>query len=46
MFKPTGDHVDLAWQFNSIKDKNNMKRVTCDLCQVETNGGTTRARQH
>ncbi|XP_073219750.1 uncharacterized protein [Cicer arietinum] len=46
MFKPTGDNVDLAWQFNSVKDKNNRKKVTCDFCQVETSGGITRARQH
>ncbi|XP_004499641.1 uncharacterized protein [Cicer arietinum] len=46
MFKPTRDNIDLAWQFNSVKDKNNRKKVTCDFCQVETSGGITRARQH
>lgn len=46
MFKATGDNVDLAWQFNHVKDKNNRKRVTCDFCKLETTGGNTRARQH
>ena len=33
MFKPTSDKVDVFWNWNSLKDKNNRKSVTCDFCK-------------
>ena len=44
MFKPTGDKVDVFWNWNNLKDKNNKKSVTCDFCQKTSIGGISRAR--
>ncbi|KAH1162309.1 hypothetical protein GYH30_000984 [Glycine max] len=46
MFKPTGDRVDVFWKWNSLKDKNNRKSVTCDFCHKTTTGGISRAKRH
>ncbi|XP_061376093.1 uncharacterized protein LOC133318146 [Gastrolobium bilobum] len=46
LFKPTGDNIDIAWQWNSLKDPNNRRFVTCDYCLQTTNGGITRAKRH
>ncbi|KAG4383446.1 hypothetical protein GLYMA_13G086950v4 [Glycine max] len=46
MFKPTGDKVDVFWNWNNLKDKNNKKSVTCDFCQKTSIGGISRARRH
>ena len=37
---------DIGWKYNSLKDKNNTKKVTCDYCLLESNGGISRAKQH
>lgn len=42
LFKPT----DIAWQWNSLKDPNDMKAVTCNFCGETTLGGITRAKSH
>ena len=36
----------MAWQWNSLRDINNRKSVTCDFCGKVTTGGTTRAKRH
>ncbi|KAK4259931.1 hypothetical protein QN277_006209 [Acacia crassicarpa] len=46
LVKPTGDNIDMAWQWNSLKDINNRKSVTCDFCKKVTTGGITRAKKH
>ncbi|KAG5071809.1 hypothetical protein JHK86_007020 [Glycine max] len=46
MFKPTGDKVDVSWNWNNLKDKNNRKSVTCDFCQKTSTGGISGARRH
>ncbi|RDX80437.1 hypothetical protein CR513_39014, partial [Mucuna pruriens] len=46
MFKPTGQNIDIAWKWNSLKDKNNRKSVTCDFCLKTSTGGITRAKRH
>ncbi|KAG5032408.1 hypothetical protein JHK82_015991 [Glycine max] len=46
MFKPTSDRVDSFWKWNSLKDKNNRKSVTCDFCHKTTTGGISRAKRH
>ena len=46
MAKPTGDNIDIGWQWNSLKDMNNKKSVTCDFCRKVTNDGITRAKRH
>uniref|UniRef100_A0A0R0HS56 BED-type domain-containing protein n=1 Tax=Glycine max TaxID=3847 RepID=A0A0R0HS56_SOYBN len=46
LFKPTGDRVDAFWKWNSLKDKNNRKSVTCDFCHKTTTGGISRAKRH
>ncbi|XP_020206248.1 uncharacterized protein LOC109791366 [Cajanus cajan] len=46
MFKPTGDNIDVFWKWNSLKDKNNRKSVTCDFCLKTSTGGITRAKRH
>ena len=46
MFKPTGDKVDVFWNWNNLKDKNNRKSVTCDFCQNTSTGGICRAKRH
>ena len=46
MFKPTGDRVDAFWKWNSLKDKDNRKSVTCDFCHKTTTGGISRAKRH
>jgi len=46
MFKPTGDNLDIAWKWNSLKDLKNKTSVTCDFCGNESHGGITRAKKH
>ncbi|KAG5006719.1 hypothetical protein JHK85_025261 [Glycine max] len=46
LFKPTGDRVDAFWKWNSLKDKDNRKSVTCDFCHKTTTGGISRAKRH
>ncbi|KAL2322193.1 hypothetical protein Fmac_026572 [Flemingia macrophylla] len=46
IYKSSGDNVDLFWQWNSLKDKNNRKSMTCDFCQKTSTGGITRAKRH
>ncbi|RDX70182.1 hypothetical protein CR513_50603, partial [Mucuna pruriens] len=46
MFKPTSQNIDIAWKWNSLKDKNNRKSVTCDFCLKTSTGGITRAKRH
>ncbi|KAG4927439.1 hypothetical protein GLYMA_19G103700v4 [Glycine max] len=46
LFKPTGDRVDAFWKWNSLKDKNNRKSVTCDFCHKTTTRGISRAKRH
>ncbi|CAH9076630.1 unnamed protein product [Cuscuta epithymum] len=46
MFKPTGPNLDPAWEWNSLKDLNDKKTVTCDFCGKTTTGGITRAKRH
>ncbi|KAK4283950.1 hypothetical protein QN277_000847 [Acacia crassicarpa] len=46
LVKPTGENIDMAWQWNSLKDINNRKSVTCDFCKKVTTGGITRAKRH
>ena len=36
----------MAWQWNSLRDINNRKSVTCDFCGKVTTGGITRAKRH
>ena len=33
-------------KYNSLRDKTNTKKVTCDYCLIESNGGISRAKQH
>ncbi|KAJ1376026.1 hypothetical protein SESBI_50376 [Sesbania bispinosa] len=42
LVKPTGDNIDMAWSWNSLKNPNDRKRVTCDFCGKTTSGGITR----
>lgn len=44
--KPIGDNLDMAWDWNSLKGKNNKKAVTWDFCGKNTTGGITRAKRH
>ncbi|KAL9330832.1 hypothetical protein ACSQ67_000442 [Phaseolus vulgaris] len=45
--KPKGGrHLDMAWQWNSLRDINNKSVVTCDFCLKTTTGGITRAKKH
>ncbi|KAJ1399393.1 Alpha/Beta hydrolase fold [Sesbania bispinosa] len=37
---------DIAWQWNSLKNPNDKKYVTCDFCGKTTSGGITRAKRH
>ncbi|KAK4285022.1 hypothetical protein QN277_001773 [Acacia crassicarpa] len=46
LVKPTGENLDMAWQWNSLKDINKKRYVTCDFCGKETTGGITRAKKH
>uniref|UniRef100_A0A0R0F2M9 DUF659 domain-containing protein n=1 Tax=Glycine max TaxID=3847 RepID=A0A0R0F2M9_SOYBN len=46
LFKPTDDRVDAFWKWNSLKDKNNRKSVTCDFGHKTTTGGISRAKRH
>ncbi|KAG4943919.1 hypothetical protein JHK84_047983 [Glycine max] len=46
MFKPVDDKVDVFWKWNSLKDKNNRKSVTCDFCHKTSTGGISRAKRH
>ena len=38
--------LDIGWKYNSLKDKTNTKKVTCDYCLLEFNGGISGAKQH
>ncbi|KAK7309768.1 hypothetical protein RJT34_06762 [Clitoria ternatea] len=44
--KPNAPNQDIAWDWNSLKDVNNRKQVTCDFCGKTTTGGITRAKRH
>lgn len=45
--KPKGGrHLDMAWEWNSLRDVNNKSVVTCDFCLKTTTGGITRAKEH
>ncbi|KAK7303265.1 hypothetical protein RJT34_14167 [Clitoria ternatea] len=44
--KPNAPNQDIAWDWNSLKDINNRKQVTCDFCGKITTGGITRAKRH
>ncbi|RDY00852.1 hypothetical protein CR513_15908, partial [Mucuna pruriens] len=46
MFKPISQNIDIAWKWNSLKDKNNRKSVMCDFCLKTSTGGITRAKKH
>lgn len=46
LVKPNGDNLDMAWEWNSLKDISNKRAVTCDFCLKTTNGGITRAKKH
>ena len=46
LVKPTGENLDMAWQWNSLKDINKKRYGTCDFCGKETTGGITRAKKH
>ncbi|KAK7293850.1 hypothetical protein RJT34_16727 [Clitoria ternatea] len=46
LFEPTGNNIDLSWEWNSLKDLNNKKHVTCDYCGKTTTDGITRAKEH
>lgn len=46
LVKPTGNNLDMAWEWNSLKDINNRQAVTCDFCGKTTTGGITRAKKH
>lgn len=39
------DNVDMAWEWNSLKDINAKKVVTCDFCLKTTIEGITRAKR-
>ncbi|KAG2390115.1 uncharacterized protein HKW66_Vig0224790 [Vigna angularis] len=41
-----GRHLDMAWEWNSLRDVNNKSVVTCDFCLETTTGGITRAKEH
>lgn len=43
--KATGDKLDMAWEWSSLKDINN-KAVTYDFRGKNTTGGITRAKRH
>ncbi|KAK7294079.1 hypothetical protein RJT34_16962 [Clitoria ternatea] len=44
--KPNAPNQDIAWDWNSLKDINNRKQVTCDFCGKITTGGITQAKRH
>ncbi|KAK7264804.1 hypothetical protein RJT34_32415 [Clitoria ternatea] len=44
--KPNAPNQDIAWDWNSLKDINNRKQVTCDFYGKITTGGITRAKRH
>ncbi|KAK7317413.1 hypothetical protein RJT34_01613 [Clitoria ternatea] len=44
--KPNTPNQDIAWDWNSLKNVNNRKQVTCDFCGKTTTGGITRAKRH
>lgn len=44
LFKPS--LPDIGWKYNSLKNKSNIKKVTCDYCLLESTGGISRAKQH
>jgi len=47
MARPKGGRVlDMAWEWNSLRDVNNKSVVTCDFCLKTTTGGITRAKEH
>ncbi|KAK7310136.1 hypothetical protein RJT34_07436 [Clitoria ternatea] len=46
LVKPTGENLDIGWRWNSLKNINDRKSVTCDFCLKTTTGGITRAKRH
>jgi len=39
MFKPTGDAIDIAWEWNSFKERTiGRELVTCDFWEDTTRG--------
>jgi len=44
LFKPT--FPDIGWMYKTLRGKSNTKKVTCDYCLTESNGGIYRAKQH
>lgn len=46
MFKPTDDRVDVFGKWKNLKDTNNKKSVTCNLCHKTSIRGITRAKRH
>jgi hypothetical protein len=44
LIKP--DLPDIGWKYNSVRDKTNLKKVTCDYCLLESRGGIFRAKHH
>lgn len=45
-FKPSSAIIDIAWQYNHQSDINNKKNVTCDICNLTSSGGISRAKKH
>ncbi|XP_019437890.1 PREDICTED: uncharacterized protein LOC109343825 [Lupinus angustifolius] len=46
LLKPTGNNIDMAWEWNHMKDLNNKKSVTCNFCGHISTGGITKAKKH
>ncbi|PNX77995.1 hypothetical protein L195_g033968 [Trifolium pratense] len=42
----TGETIDLTWEWNSLKEKNNRKSVACDFGEKTATGVITRAKRH
>ena len=43
---PKGKNIDVGWEFNSMVEANNTKKVRCNYCGHVSNGGITRAKDH
>ena len=43
---PKGKNIDVGWEFNSMVETNNTKKVRCNYCGHVSNGGITRAKDH
>ncbi|XP_019427121.1 PREDICTED: uncharacterized protein LOC109335442 [Lupinus angustifolius] len=46
LLKPIGNNIDMAWEWNHMKDPNNKKSVTCNFRGHTGTSGITRAKKH